>query len=359
MTSSTTDIVPIKIEKTTHSKIGEVDFDNLTFGKHFTDHIFIMQYKKGEWGEPKILPFQNISFNPAMAALHYGQSVFEGLKAYRNEDGQIALFRPMDNIRRLNVSAERLCMPQVPEDIFLEALKQLTLVDQDWVPNAYGHSLYLRPVLFGSEALLGVRPAEEYTFIIIASPAAAYYAEPVKVLIETNYTRAARGGVGYAKAAGNYGAALYPSMLAKKKGYAQLLWTDAAEHKYFEEAGTMNVMFIIDGKILTAPTGETILKGITRDSVLTLARDMGIPVEERRVSVEEVIKAAENGTLEDAFGVGTAAAIAHFSAIGYNGKDYYLSALEERTISLGLKNALMNIRAGRTADLHNWMLQIN
>lgn len=359
MNDMATDTIPITIERTLYSRLNSVDYDNLGFGKYFTDHIFIMQYANESWGEPKIVPLDSVHFSPAIAALHYGQSVFEGLKAYKREDGEIALFRPMDNIKRLNVSAERMCMPHVPEDVFLEALKQLTLTEQDWVPNKYGHSLYLRPMLFGSENLLGVRPATEYTFVIIASPAAAYYAEPVKVLIETQYTRAAKGGVGYAKAAGNYGAALYPSMLAKKKGYAQLLWTDAAEHKYFEEAGTMNVMFIIDGKILTAPTGDTILKGITRDSVLTIAHDMGIPVEERKVSVDEVIAAAKNGTLEDAFGVGTAAAIAHFSAIGYEGEDYYLPPMEERTISSSLKKALTDIRAGRADDRHNWMVQIN
>lgn len=353
-----TDTIPIEIQKSSSSKLGEVDFNNLTFGKHFTDHIFIAHYFDGKWQDATIQPFRNISLPPAMAALHYGQSVFEGLKAYRNPEGHISLFRPLDNIRRMNVSGERMCMPQIPEDFFLEALKQLVTIDEAWVPKTMGHSLYLRPVLFGTEALLGVRPADEYALVIIASPAGYYYSEPVKVLIETEYTRAVKGGVGFAKSAGNYGAALYPTMLAREKGYQQILWTDALEHKYFEESGTMNVMFIIDGKIVTPPAGETILKGVTRDSVLTIARDMGIEVDERRITVDEVIKAAEEGRLQDGFGVGTAATIAHFSAIGYNGKDYYLSPLEERVISLQIRERLTKIRGGVEADTHNWLMQI-
>lgn len=352
------DTPPITIQKSGSSKLSEVDFNNLTFGKHFTDHIFIAHYFDGKWQDATIQPFRNISLPPAMAALHYGQSVFEGLKAYRSQDDGIFLFRPMDNIRRMNASAERMCMPGIPEDFFLDALKQLVLTDEAWVPKTVGHSLYLRPVLFGTEALLGVRPADEYALVIIASPAGYYYSEPVKVLIETQYTRAVKGGVGYAKAAGNYGAAMYPTIKAREKGYQQILWTDAIEHKYFEESGTMNVMFVIDGKIITPPTGDTILQGVTRDSVLTIAREMGIEVEERRITVEEVIKAAEEGRLQDGFGVGTAATVAHFSAIGYNDKDYYLSPLEERTISLQIKEKLTKIRAGIEGDTHNWMMQI-
>lgn len=353
-----TDTIPIVIQRSDSSKLSEVDFNNLTFGKHFTDHIFISHYFDGKWQDATIQPFRNISLPPAMAALHYGQSVFEGLKAYKNPDGNIFLFRPMDNIRRMNVSGERMCMPKIPEDFFLEALKQLVTTDAGWVPETVGYSLYLRPVLFGTEALLGVRPADEYALVIIASPAGYYYSEPVKVLIETEYTRAVKGGVGYAKSAGNYGASLYPTMLAREKGYQQILWTDAIEHKYFEESGTMNVMFIIDGKIITPPVGDTILKGVTRDSVLTLAREMGVEVEERRISVDEVIQAAGEGRLQDAFGVGTAATVAHFSAIGYNNKDYYLSPLEERTISLKIRDRLTKIRAGIENDVHNWMMQI-
>ncbi len=356
--SITTDTIPIVIQQSDSSKLSEVDFNNLSFGNHFTDHIFISHYFDGKWQDATIQPFRNISLPPAMAALHYGQSVFEGLKAYRNQEGKVFLFRPMDNIRRMNVSGERMCMPQIPEDFFLEALKQLVTTDAGWVPETVGHSLYLRPVLFGTEALLGVRPANEYALVIIASPAGYYYSEPVKVLIETDFARAVKGGIGYAKSAGNYGAAMYPTILAREKGYQQILWTDAKEHKYFEESGTMNVMFIIDGKIVTPPVGDTILKGVTRDSVLTLARDIGIEVEERRVSVDEVITAAEEGRLDDAFGVGTAVTIAHFSAIGYNNKDYYLRPLEERTISLQIRDRLTKIRAGIETDVHNWMLEV-
>ncbi len=349
----------IQIEKVQNSKLPLVDFGNIQFGKIFSDHMFMADYKNGEWQDLKILPFAPIELSPSCAALHYGQAVFEGMKAYKNSKNEIMLFRPFDNAKRINTSAKRLCMPEIPEELFIDAIKQLVEIDADWVPAIEGHSLYIRPFLFASEELLGVRPSEEYKFMIITCPVGSYYNEEVHVKIETEFSRASEGGVGFAKAAGNYATALYPAKLGQDKGYKQLVWTDAKEHKYIEESGTMNVMFQI-GDTLVTPSIElkTILAGITRDSVLTLARELGIKVEERRISVVEVIEAAKNGQLKDAFGTGTAATLAQISSITYNNERYVLPALENRTLSNEIGKLIQDIKRGRVADTHDWVYRL-
>jgi branched-chain amino acid aminotransferase len=349
----------ISIEKISQSKIAEVDFNNIVFGKQFSDHMFVADYKDGKWSDFKIMPFGKIEVSPACAALHYGQAVFEGMKAYKNEQNEVLLFRPLDNAKRLNISARRLCMPEIPEDIFMEGLTQLIKLDSEWVPKTEGSSLYIRPYMFASEQLLGVRPADEYKFIIFTAPVNSYYAEPVNVKIETSYSRATEGGVGYAKAAGNYAAALYPAKLGQDAGYQQLIWTDSVNHEYIEESGTMNVMFHIGDKLITPNLDfKTTLAGITRNSVLTLAKDLGITVEERRVSVTEVINAAKEGVLKDVFGTGTAATIAQVASITFKDDKYVLPKIEERELSNKLAKMLQDIKHEKIEDKYSWIHKI-
>jgi branched-chain amino acid aminotransferase len=328
------------------------DFSNIAFGKVCADHMLVADYKDGQWQDVRIVPYGDISFEPSLAALHYGQSIFEGMKAYKDINGGINIFRPYENWQRFNVSAERMCMPAVPEEIFVGGLAQLIALDKNWVPDKYGDSLYIRPFMFATDEFLGVRPSQTYTFMIITAPAGSYYAEPVRVKVETHYTRAAEGGTGFAKCGGNYGGALYPSLLAQKQGYHQLLWTDAKTHEYFEESGTMNAMFLIDNVLVTPATSDSILKGITRKSVIQLALDFGMKVEERKVSVKEVIEAVKKGTLQEAFGVGTAATIAPIAVISYEGVDYQLP--DTRTFAPKVLESLNDIKHGKTADIHGW-----
>lgn len=349
----------IKITKVKHSRLLDVDFDNLPFGKIFSDHMFEVDYKDGKWQTPTIVPFGSLSLHPATSALHYGQSIFEGLKAERGQNGEILVFRPDMNAKRFNESCKRMCMAEVPENLFLDGLKQLLEIDNGWVPKNEGQSLYIRPFMFATDDYVGIRPSETYKFLIITSPVGAYYSEPVKVKIETKYTRAAEGGVGRAKAAGNYAASLYPAKLAAEEGYRQCIWTDAKTHEYIEEAGTMNVIFVINDTIITpAEDKDTILKGITKRSVLEIAKDWGYKVEERRVTVKEVIEAIEKGTLQDAFGAGTAATIAPIILIGHEGKDYDLPALETREFSIRVKEYLTGYKKGLEEDKFGWLLKI-
>ncbi len=349
-----TNISTIKITKTENSRINEVDFDNIPFGKVFSDHMFSMDYANGEWSNFEITPFQNLNFSPAMSSLHYGQSIFEGMKAYRKED-KIYTFRAKDNFERLNKSANRMCMPNIPNELVMEALEQLLKLDQKWIPDNDSNSLYLRPFMFATDEYVGIRPSETYKFIIFGCPVGSYYTEPLKVKIESHYTRAANGGVGEAKAAGNYAASLYPAKLAKEEGYHQLLWTDSKEHKYIEESGTMNVMFVIDGKLISPDLSGTILPGITRKSVLEIVRSWGIEVEERKIEVSEIITAMENGTLQEAFGAGTAATIAQIHTIGYEGKNYVLPEISERKISNKVLTFLTRIKRGQEEDKWGWI----
>lgn len=349
----------INIQKVSQSRLEGIDFDALKFGRTFSDHMFCMDYKNGTWREPQIVPYQNMSMAPSASVIHYGQSAFEGLKAFKNEDGKFGLFRPDMNVKRMNRSAERLCMPAIPEEIYMEALKKLAILDQNWIPTGELSSLYMRPVLFAMDEYIGVKTSDTYRFMIITSPVNAYYGKPVKVKVEHHYTRAARGGTGYAKAAGNYGGSLYPAKLANDDGYDQLLWTDAKEHKYVEESGTMNVMFVVDGKLLTPELSDSILDGITRRSIIELAKDWGIPVEERRITVEEILRASDENRLEDAFGCGTAATIAHIALIGDGNKNYELPPIAERKFSNRLQKYFIDLKKFRIPDPHNWMVSLN
>ena len=349
----------ISVQKAEKSNVNTLDWENLPFGKVFSDHMFLMEYADGVWKEGKIMPFQNISMHPAMSAIHYGQSIFEGLKAYRTINNEINIFRPDMNAKRFAESAKRMCMPEVPEDIFVEAIRKLVEVDADWVTSKEGYSLYIRPFLFATDELVGIKPSDTYKFMIITSPVGMYYSEPVRVKIEEHFTRAAIGGVGRAKAAGNYGASLYPAKQCQMQGFHQLVWTDAKEHKYIEESGTMNIVFQIGGKLIT-PTedADTILRGITKRSVLEVAKKMGVEVEERKVSVEEIITAAKNGTLEDAFGAGTAATIAQIAIIGYRDERLELPPLEGRTISNKIKTYMDDMKTGRVNDDFGWNFKV-
>lgn len=354
-----TETMDIKITRATVSKLQDTSFDNLGFGRTFSDHMFVADFKDGEWTNIEIRPYQNISMNPANATLHYGQSIFEGLKAYKNKQGEIMIFRPDANARRLRRSAERMCMPMVPEELFLDAVKTLVSVDKGWVPDGEGTSLYIRPFQFADDPFLGVRASMTYKFMVIVGPVSGYFSEPVKVKIETKYTRAAKGGVGAAKTAGNYAASLYPAKLAADEGYHQVIWTDAKSHEFIEESGAMNVMFVINDTLITPPTSDSILPGITRESALILAKDWGLNVEERPIKVEEVINAIKDGSLTEAFGIGTAATISHIATIGHDGTDYDLPALETRKISNRLLDELNKIKMGEAEDKHGWIMKVD
>lgn len=349
----------IKITKTTNSRIDQFDPENVQFGKIFADHMFIADYKDGEWTDFEIMPYGPLSLSPATSAIHYGQSLFEGMKAYKNLEGEILLFRTNANAQRLNASAERLCMPSLPTDIFEEAVKKIVLMDKDWIPNKPGSSLYIRPFMFATDDFIGVKPSDTYKFIIFTCPVGAYYKEPVRVKIETMYSRACEGGVGRAKAAGNYAASLYPAKKAKEEGYHQLIWTDAKEHKYIEESGTMNVMFVVDDTLYTPTTVGTILPGITRDSVIKVAESWGMKVQVTSIHVEELERALKAGRVKEAFGTGTAATIARIKTIGYNGVDYDLPAFTENDFSIKMGNFLEDLKRGKEEDRWGWVEKIS
>jgi branched-chain amino acid aminotransferase len=349
----------IPVHKTASSRLPQTDFSNLVFGKTISDHMFVADYKNGEWTDLRIEPYAPLQLNPSNAALHYGQSIFEGMKAYKNEEGEILIFRADANWKRMNESAERMCMPSLPEEVFMEGMLQLLDLDRDWVPTAKGASLYIRPFMFATDDYIGVKPSDTYKFIIFTCPVGNYYSKPVSVKVETKFTRATEGGTGAAKTAGNYAASLYPALQAQKAGYDQLLWTDGKSHSNIEESGTMNVMFKINGTLITAPlhTG-TILKGITRNSVVQLANDWNQPIEERFLSVSELKEALENGTLEEAFGTGTAATIAHIAKIHIDGKDYVLPEKTSDAFSHKVLAALDGIKYGSQKDPHNWIIKL-
>ena len=350
--------IDINIEKIKKSRVSEHDINNVPFGKCFSDHMFVAEYSDGKWQKASIRPYADEPMSYATSALHYGQAIFEGMKAYKNEQGEVSLFRPLENFKRLNKSAIRMAMPEVPEELFMGGLMELIRLDSSWVPSSETGSLYIRPFLIATDEAIGVKISDTYKFIIITCPAGKYYGEPIKVLVETNYYRAVKGGVGFVKAAGNYGRSLYPTKLAQQKGYHQVIWTDSETQQYFEESGTMNVMFLIGDKLLTPGLSDTILDGVTRNSVLALAREWGIPVEERKVSITEVFEAIGNGTLKEVFGCGTAATIAHIVGIGHNGKDYPLPPVSERTFSPKVDETLRNIRKGRVEDKMKWMVKV-
>ncbi len=349
----------IPVQKIAKSKLPETDFSNLVFGKTISDHMFVADYIDGEWTDLRIEPYGPLDLHPANAALHYGQSIFEGMKAYKNDNGEILVFRGDANARRMNESAARMCMPAIPEEIFMEGLLQLLDLDRNWVPSGKGSSLYLRPYMFAMDNYIGVKPSDTYKFIIFTCPVGAYYSKPVNVKVETEFTRATEGGTGAAKTAGNYAASLFPALQAQRAGYDQLLWTDGKSHSKIEESGTMNVMFDINGTLITAPTNTgTILKGITRDSVIQLAKEWGKPLEERFLTVSELQEALENGSLKEAFGTGTAATIAHIAKINVNGHDYLLPEKGPDAFSNRVLNELDSIKYGTIPDDRGWIVKI-
>jgi len=345
----------IPVTKTTNPRLPHFKIETLQFGKHFTDHMLMADYIDGEWKNIEIKPYAPFEVDPASAVLHYGQTIFEGIKAYKNRKDEVVIFRPDQNFIRFNVSADRMQMPAVPEWLFMEGMKQLIALDKGWIPSLPDHSLYIRPFMIATDPFLGVRPSTTYKFMILLGPSGPYFSAPMKIVIEEKYTRAAPGGVGYAKNGGNYGGSLYPVELAKKRGFDQILWTDAFEHKYVEEVGVMNVMFVIDGKVIT-PSLErgTVLKGVTRDSAITLLRDMGYVVEERNLSVDEIVEAHKKGLLQEVFGVGTAAVVSFIINLTY--KDYSMDFdLDKLKVAPALKQHLNDIRVGNVPDKHNWL----
>ncbi|WP_209066159.1 branched-chain amino acid aminotransferase [Croceivirga sp. JEA036] len=347
----------IAIEKCKTSKINDVDFDNLSFGSVYTDHMVVCDYKDGKWLAPKIVPYGPISLNPSAKIFHYGQSIFEGMKAYKDEDGKIWLFRPTDNHARLNKSAERMAIPEIPQSYFMQGLEALLKVDSDWIPQNPGSSLYIRPFMFASGEGFHASPANEYKFIIACAPSGSYFSGKVKVLIEQTYSRAANGGVGYAKAGGNYAGQFYPTKLAAEKGYQQIIWTDDNNHEFIEEAGAMNIFIRINDTLITAPTNDRILDGITRKSILKIAEDEGITTEVRKVSVAEVVAAAKDGSLKEMFGAGTAAVISPLAGFGYDGTDYDLPELEH-PFAARLKKRITDIQYNRAEDKFGWRYEV-
>ena len=351
----TQDIIVREIKK---SRINEVDFSKLEFGKYVSDHMLICDYYDGEWQSPQVVPFANLSLSPTTLALHYGQSVFEGMKAFRMKDGSINIFRIDKHYDRLVKSLERMCM-QVPlKEIFMKGMMELVATDNAWVPNENGSSLYIRPFIFASEAKFGVKVSDEYRFIIFTGPVGPYYAKPLRVKVEREYIRAAKGGTGFAKCAGNYGGAFYPTQLARESGFDQVLWTNAIENKYIEESGTMNVMFVIDGKLVTPSLSDSILDGVTRDSLIQLAKDKGVVTEERRISTDELVTAFRNNMITEAFGAGTAAVVAPINLIHIDGVDYKLPFYNINSLMNQLKQQLEDIRTGRAEDVYGWNYKI-
>ena len=345
----------ITVERTKESRIGTVDFKNLEFGNHLSDHMLVADYDKGQWNTPRIVPFGDLRMSPAMLSLHYGQSVFEGMKAFRTNTGDINIFRPKKHLERLNRSLERMVMPAVPEELFLSGLQALIEVDQQWVPKEDGATLYIRPLVFATESRLGVKVSDQYKLIVMTSPVGPYQSKPYRLKVENQFVRTAEGGTGFAKCAGNYGGAFYPTHIARQEGFDQILWTDHKEHKYIDEVGMMNVMFVISGKLVTPKLTSAILEGVTRDSILTLARDMAIfPVEERKISMDEVKEAFTKGTLTEAFGTGTAAVVAPIAVIHIEGKDYHIPAAGPTSLQLQVKEKLNNMRLGFEPDRYGW-----
>ena len=347
----------IRVEKAATSKIHDVDFDNLSFGSTYTDHMLVSDFVNGEWQEPKIVPYGPISLEPSAKIFHYGQSIFEGMKAYKDVDGGVWLFRPLENFKRLNKSAKRLAIPELPESYFMDGLMALLQLEKDWVPKNPGSSLYVRPFMFASGSGFHASPADEYKFIIALAPSGAYFSGKVKVLIEETYSRAANGGVGYAKAGGNYAGQFYPTQLAAEKGYQQVIWTDDNNHEFIEEAGAMNVFVRINDTLITAPTSDRILDGITRKSILDIAEDENIKTEVRKISVHEVVEAAKNGTLKEMFGAGTAAVVSPIAGFGYKGEDYDLPILTE-SYAEKLKKRITDIQYNRAEDKFGWRHQV-
>ena len=344
--------IPVRI--TAHSKLNEVDFKNLEFGKYVADHMLVCDYANGAWKTAQVLPYANLSLSPATLGLHYGQTVFEGMKAFTMKDDRINIFRMDKHYERFLKSLDRMCMAPVPKEIFIEGLMRLIELDKGWVPTESGSALYIRPFMYASEAKFGVKISDEYRFIIFTGPVPGLFAKPIKVKVETNYIRAAKGGTGFAKCGGNYGGSFYPAKLAKEEGYDQVLWTGGKDNACIEESGMMNAMFVINNTLVTPPLSDSILDGVTRDSLLAIANDLGYPTEERPVSIVELEQAFKDKTITEAFGAGTAAVVAPIETIHINGVDYSLAPYSENSVHNKLKNQLELIRSGQIADVHEW-----
>jgi len=348
----------IQVTKSAKSKIGEIDFNNLPFGKHFTDHMLEVDYAGGEWKQVRIRPFQPLQLSPALSAIHYGQAIFEGVKAYKDREGRPFIFRPFDNFRRFNTSAGRMRMPVVPEEIFIEGMRRLIELDSEWIPMKNDYSLYIRPFMFATDEAIGVKASDTYKFMILLSPTGPYYSAPMRIYVEEKFTRAARGGVGFAKAAGNYGGSMLATAVAKQRGFDQVLWTDAFEHKYIQEIGTMNVFFVIGDKVLTPDLESgTILEGVTRDSAIEVLREEGYTVEEAPIHIDEVIRAYQAGELKEVFGTGTAATISVIKELCY--EDFTIKFdTDTWKVAPTVKRVLTDIREGRRKDTHGWMFKV-
>lgn len=352
----------IKITRTEKTRMDKVDFDNLGFGVYLSDHVYMSENKNGSWNEGEIKPYGPMAVEPAMCTLHYGQTIFEGMKAYMLEDGSVNLFRPDKNIDRLNISAERICIPPFPKERFLEAIKELVTLDYKWIPKNPGCTLYLRPLCYGDANFLGVHASDSYKLIIMTSPVGSYYKEglkPIRIKVADEYVRAVRGGIGAAKTAGNYAASILAGEEAKKEGYAQVLWLDGVEQKYVDEVGAMNMMFVINGELITPTLDQgSILPGITRDSVLTLARDMGLKVIERKISMDELVEAHQNGSLEEAFGTGTAAVISPVGSLTFKDKEYVINNNTIGNLSQKFYDTLTGMQFGKVEDKFGWITNI-
>lgn len=348
----------IHVNRVERSRLDPAGLNDLPFGKYFTDHMLEVDYADGQWGPVEIKPYQPLLIEPSNAGIHYGQSIFEGIKAYRDEAGNAFIFRPHDNYIRFNKSAERMQMPAVPEEIFMEGMRRLVDVDRNWIPPAQHNSLYIRPFMFATDSLLRVHASDNYKFMIILSPCGPYYPAPMRIWVEETFVRAVRGGIGQAKAAGNYAASLLAATLAKEKGYDQVLWTDATEHRYVQEIGTMNVIFVIGNRAITPDLESgTILAGVTRDTALTLLREQGLDVEERPISIDEIMAAYHAGTLREVFGTGTAATVSYIKELRY--RDFSMNLDPAGfTVATGLKNKLTAIREGREPDVHGWLYRV-
>ncbi len=347
----------IEIKKSPSSKIDQTNFESLVFGKVFTDHMMECDYRDGKWQKPVIRPYGPISLEPSAKVFHYGQAVFEGMKAYKDKNDKIWLFRPEENFNRINKSSKRLAIPEFPKEYFFEALEELLKLDSEWIKKGFGNSLYLRPFVIATEEGVSASASQQYKFMIICSPAQAYYSGEVRVKFSEKYSRAADGGVGFAKAAGNYGAQFYPTNLAKEEGFQQIIWTDANSHEYLEEAGTMNIFFRVGDKLITAPTNDRILDGVTRKSVITLAEEYNIDIEVRRVSVKEIVEAAEKGELKEIFGSGTATVINPVSGFGYKDKKFELPKMED-SYARFFKDKLMKIQYNEAEDKFGWRYEV-
>lgn len=347
----------ISITRVTDSRMSEVDFEHLGFGKVFSDHMFVSDYKDGQWQNHRIVPVEKMSMHPANMTLHYGQSIFEGLKASMGKDGTPILFRADKNIERLNLSAIRMCMPEFPFDVLMEGMKKLILIDKAWIPTAPGSSLYLRPFMFATDEYLGVAASTTYRLIVLASPSGVYYSKPVKLLAEDHYVRAVKGGVGEAKTAGNYAASLYPAKLAKQKGFDQILWLDGIYNKYVQEVGTMNIFFVLKDRVITPAEDGAILKGVTRNSIIQILRSRGIQVEEKLISIDEILDEYAKGNLVEMFGAGTAAVVTNVQSMTY--KDKTITFAEDAwSLSTDLKNTINGLRTGEVEDTYHFTIRV-